>query len=263
MGVAGTPPVDGLGTLGGFKLQVEDRANLGYTALQANTIAVDPRRPRPTPTKSCRRLSTFRASVPQVYLDVDRAKAESMHVPLDSVWDTLSIYLGSLYVNDFTLYGRPYHVTAQADAPFRAKPTDVMNLKTRNAAGEMVPLGTLVKVKDINAPVLAGHYNMFPTAEITGSTGRRLQLRRGHQAHGGPGREGPSARHEDRMDRADPAANPGGQHRGLHLPALRPDDVPRAGRAIRELVPAAGDHPHRADVPALCHLRRLGARPGQ
>ena len=91
-------------------------------------------------------------------------------MPLDAVWDTLSIYLGSLYVNDFTLYGRPYHVTAQADAPFRAKPTDVKNLKTRNASGEMVPLGTLVKVKDINAPVLAGHYNMYPTAEITGST---------------------------------------------------------------------------------------------
>ena len=108
--------------------------------------------------------------MPQVYLDVDRAKAESMHVPLDSVWDTLSIYLGSLYVNDFTLYGRPYHVTAQADAPFRAKPTDVKNLKTRNASGEMVPIGTLVKVKDINAPVLAGHFNMYPTAEVTGNT---------------------------------------------------------------------------------------------
>ncbi len=115
-------------------------------------------------------LSTFRASVPQVFLDVDRAKAESMRVPLNSVWDTLSIYLGSLYVNDFTLYGRPYQVTAQADAPFRAKPGDVRNLKTRNAKGEMVPLGTLVQVKDVNAPVLAGHFNMFPTAEILGTT---------------------------------------------------------------------------------------------
>ena len=78
--------------------------------------------PWPRPTRSRSALSTFRAGVPQVYLDVDRAKAESMHVPLDAIWDTLSIYLGSLYVNDFTFYGRPYHVTAQADAPFRAKP---------------------------------------------------------------------------------------------------------------------------------------------
>jgi multidrug efflux pump len=167
--VAGTPPVDGLGTLGGFKLQVEDRANVGYPALQAATSQLIGAAMAQT-NKISQALSTFRASVPQVYLDVDRAKAESMHVPLDAVWDTLSIYLGSLYVNDFTLFGRPYHVTAQADAPFRAKATDVKNLKTRNASGEMVPLGTLVKVKDINAPVLAGHFNMFPTAEILGGT---------------------------------------------------------------------------------------------
>ena len=167
--VAGTPPVDGLGTLGGFKLQVEDRGNVGYPALQAATFQLVGAAMAQT-NKITQALSTFRASVPQVYLDLDRAKAESMHVPLDAVWDTLSIYLGSLYVNDFTLFGRPYHVTAQADAPFRAKPTDVKNLKTRNASGEMVPLGTLVKVKDINAPVLAGHFNMFPTAEILGGT---------------------------------------------------------------------------------------------
>ncbi|MGD0259349.1 MAG: multidrug efflux RND transporter permease subunit [Verrucomicrobiota bacterium] len=167
--VAGAPPVDGLGTLGGFKLQVEDHADVGYPALQAATFQLIGAALAQT-NRISQALSTFRASVPQVYLDVDRAKAESMHVPLDAVWDTLSIYLGSLYVNDFTLYGRPFHVTAQADAPFRARPTDVKNLKTRNASGEMVPLGTLVKVKDLNAPVLAGHYNMYPTAEILGAT---------------------------------------------------------------------------------------------
>ncbi|MGH7972495.1 MAG: efflux RND transporter permease subunit, partial [Limisphaerales bacterium] len=168
VGIFGMPPVDGLGILGGFKLQVEDRADSGYAALQAATYQLaaaanqDPR--------ILGALSTFRAGVPQVFLDVDRAKAESMRVPLDKVWDTLSVYLGSLYINDFTLYGRPYHVTAQADAPFRAKPEDVKNLKTRNDNGEMVPLGTLVTVKDINAPVLVGHYNLFPTAEITGNS---------------------------------------------------------------------------------------------
>ena len=168
VGVFGMPPVDGLGILGGFKLQVEDRAASGYPALQAATyqLAAAANQDR----RISGALSTFRAGVPQVFLDVDRAKAESMQVPLDRVWDTLSVYLGSSYINDFTLYGRPYHVTAQADAPFRAKPEDVKNLKTRNANGDMVPLGTLVKVKDINAPVLVGHYNLFPTAEITGSS---------------------------------------------------------------------------------------------
>lgn len=168
VGVFGTPPVDGLGILGGFKLQVEDRGDSGYAALQSATYQLAADASRDPRIQSA--LSTFRAGVPQVYLDVDRAKAESLGVPLDKVWDTLSVYLGSLYVNDFTLYGRPYHVTAQADAPFRARPEDVKNLKTRNNAGEMVPLGTLVKVKDINAPVLVGHYNLYPTAEITGST---------------------------------------------------------------------------------------------
>jgi multidrug efflux pump len=167
VGVFGAPPVDGLGTLGGFKLQVEDRANLGFAALQEATTKLAAAAMQDRRISGA--LTTFRAHVPQVYLDVDRAKAESMGVPLNNVWDTLQIYLGSLYVNDFTYLGRPYHVTLQADAPFRAKPEDVPNLKTRNVNGEMVPLGTLATMRDIRAPVLVGHFNMYPTAEITGS----------------------------------------------------------------------------------------------
>ncbi len=162
------PPVDGLGILGGFKLQVEDREAAGYRTLEAavgRLAAAANQDPRIVGA-----MSTFRANVPQIFLDVDRAKAESMGVPMNEVWDTLNIYLGSLYVNDFTYLGRPFHVTAQADAPFRRRPQNVLNLKTRNVRGEMVPLGTLVRVDDITAPVLAGHYNMFATAEITGST---------------------------------------------------------------------------------------------
>jgi multidrug efflux pump len=170
VGVFGTPPVDGLGTLGGFKLQVEDRGNLGYAALQANTASLAGAAMTDPSRKISFAQTTFRAGVPQVFLNVDRAKAESLHVKLDSVWDTLSVYLGSLYVNDFTLFGRPYHVTAQADAPYRVRPQDVKNLKTRNDKGDMVPLSTLVEIKDTNAPVLVGHYNMYPTAEIGGST---------------------------------------------------------------------------------------------
>ncbi len=166
----GMPPVDGLGIVGGFKLQVEDRGNNGYTALQAATYQLAGAAMQDPQHRIAGALSTFRAGVPQVNLDVDRAKAESLGVPLSDVWDTLSVYLGSLYVNDFTIYGRPYHVVAQADAPFRAQPGDVKNLKVRNDHGEMIPLSTLVKVRDINAPVLVGHYNMYPTAEITGAT---------------------------------------------------------------------------------------------
>jgi NodT family efflux transporter outer membrane factor (OMF) lipoprotein len=115
-------------------------------------------------------LTTFRANVPQVNIDVDEAKAKAMQVSLNEVWDTLQIYLGSLYVNDFNVFGRPYQVTIQADAPFRAKPEDVLNLKTRNAAGDMVPLGTLVKIREDTAPASVSRYNMYTTAEITGGT---------------------------------------------------------------------------------------------
>jgi multidrug efflux pump len=168
IGVFPSPAVDGLGLVGGFKLQVEDRAGAGFSALQAATYQLMMAANQDKRLSSA--LSTFRAGVPQVLLDVDRAKAKSMQVPLNNVWDTLQIYLGSLYVNDFTRFGRPYQVTIQADAAFRSKPQDVVNLKTRNAAGEMVPLGTLVKVREVYAPVTVGRYNMFNSAEITGGT---------------------------------------------------------------------------------------------
>ncbi|HPA17270.1 MAG TPA: multidrug efflux RND transporter permease subunit [Verrucomicrobiae bacterium] len=168
VGVFGAPPVDGLGLVGGFKLQVQDRNNLGFQALQTATYQLMGAANQDKRIGGA--LSTFRATVPQVFLDVDRDKAKTMRVPLSSVWDTLQIYLGSLYVNDFNAFGRPYRVTAQADAPFRAKPEDVVNLKTRNADGQMVPLGTIVKVGEVAAPVSVGTFNMYPTAEITGTT---------------------------------------------------------------------------------------------
>jgi multidrug efflux pump len=113
--------------------------------------------------------TTFRANTPQLYLDVDRLKAKSMGVPLSDIFDTLQIYLGSLYVNDFNLFGRTYHVTAQADGPFRRQPEDILNFKTRNDRGEMVPLGTLVSVHSINGPDSVVRYDMYPAAEMTGN----------------------------------------------------------------------------------------------
>jgi len=113
--------------------------------------------------------SSFRANVPQIKLDVDRIKAKTMRVPLSDVFDTLQIYLGSLYVNDFNLFGRTYQVTAQADAPFRREPRDILDLKTRNAEGQMVPLSTLLKVENTTGPDRIIRYNMFPSAEIIGT----------------------------------------------------------------------------------------------
>ncbi len=167
VGVFPPPAVNGLGIVGGFKLQVEDRAGAGLDALQAATYQLMGAANKEPSLQSA--LTSFRAGVPQLYLDVDRSKAKSMGVPLSGIFDTLQIYLGSLYVNDFNLFGRTYHVTAQADAPFRRKPSDILDLKTRNAANQMVPLGTLVKVKEITGPDKIVRYNMYPSAELNGS----------------------------------------------------------------------------------------------
>ena len=160
------PPVDGLGSIGGFKLQLQDRANLGPQVLQTAAFSLmaaanqDPRLQNV--------ITTYRGSVPQVMMEVDREKAKRMQVPLSGVWEALSVYLGGLYVNDFNLFGRPFQVVAQADAPFRAQPRDALDLRTRNAAGEMVPLGTLVRIRDVTGPTTVYHYNLYPSADLSG-----------------------------------------------------------------------------------------------
>jgi len=174
------PAVNGLGNVGGFKMQIQDRSGADYNKLQASVekmIAEGNKTPGLTGL-----FTSFRAHTPQLYIDVDRAKAKSMNVALSDIFSTLQIYLGSLYVNDFTLFNRNYQVTAQADAGFRLKPEDIGNLKTRNAQGQMVPLSTLVTVEDITGPDRVVRYNMFPSAEITGSpapgysTGQAIEL---------------------------------------------------------------------------------------
>jgi multidrug efflux pump len=168
VGVFPPPPVNGLGVVGGFKMQVQDRSGAGLDALQeATTKLVGAANANPALQGV---LTSFRAGVPQLYVDVDRVKAKTMDVPLSGVFDTLQIYLASLYVNDFNLFGRTYQVTAQADAPFRRQPKDIAQLKTRNAAGQMVPLGALIKVRDTTGPDKIVRYNMFPSAEVSGSS---------------------------------------------------------------------------------------------
>jgi multidrug efflux pump len=160
------PPVNGLGTIGGFKLFVEDRADLGYDALfQATQTMMGKGYQTPGLAGV---FSTFTVNVPQLDAEIDRVKAKQQGVPLQNLFDTMQIYMGSLYVNDFNRFGRTYEVIAQADSQFRQHAEDITRLKTRNAQGQMVPLGTLVKVKETYGPDRAMRYNGYPAAEING-----------------------------------------------------------------------------------------------
>jgi multidrug efflux pump len=160
------PPVNGLGTIGGFKLFIEDRADLGYDAL-FQSVQTLMGKGYQTPGLAGV-FSTFTVNVPQLDAEIDRVKAKQQGVPLENLFDTMQIYLGSLYVNDFNRFGRTYQVIAQADSQYRQKAEDITRLKTRNSQGRMVPLGSLVKVKETYGPDRAMRYNGYPAAEING-----------------------------------------------------------------------------------------------
>ncbi len=158
------PPVNGLGTIGGFKLQIEDRGGLGYEALNEATKAFLARAAQAPELAGL--FSSFQMNVPQLFAEIDRTKARQLKIPVTDVFDTLQIYLGSLYVNDFNKFGRTYSVRVQADAPFRARQDDVGLLKVRAGSGEMVPLSTLLRVRQTAGPERAMRYNGFLTADI-------------------------------------------------------------------------------------------------
>ncbi|KAF1045574.1 MAG: Efflux pump membrane transporter BepE [Herbaspirillum frisingense] len=160
------PPVMGLGTLGGFKMQIEDRDAVGYAELDKAAQAfmkAASKEPALGPM-----FSSYQINVPQLDVDLDRVKAKQLGIPVTDVFNTMQIYLGSLYVNDFNRFGRVYQVRAQADAPFRAKAEDILQLKTRNDAGEMVPLSSVVKVKQTFGPEMVVRYNGYTAADING-----------------------------------------------------------------------------------------------
>ena len=160
------PPVMGLGTIGGFKMQIEDRGALGYAELNAaaNAFMEEAKKsPELGPM-----FSNYQINVPQLNVDLDRAKAKQLGVPVTEVFDTMQIYLGSLYINDFNRFGRVFQVRAQADAPYRAKAEDILQLKTRNSAGDMVPLSSLVKVSPTYGPEMVVRYNGYTAADING-----------------------------------------------------------------------------------------------
>ena len=162
------PPVQGLGTAGGFKLEVQDRSGSGLRALQSATEALVTAGNQQPGLVGL--FTPFNADTPQLYADVDRTKAKMLNVPLNNLFDTLQVYLGSAYVNDFNLFGRTYRVMAQAEGPFRTDPEAIAKLKTRSASGAMVPLGSLVDIRRTIGPDRVLRYNMFPAAEINGDT---------------------------------------------------------------------------------------------
>ncbi len=162
------PPVRGLGTGGGFKMQVQDRSGAGLLALQdATNQLADAARAEPGLTQI---FAPFRATTPQLYAEIDRVKAKMLDVPLASVFATLQVYLGSVFVNEFNLFGRTYRVTAQAESSYRDEPEDIARLKTRNRAGGVVPLGSLVDIQEKTGPDRVVRYNLYPAAEINGDT---------------------------------------------------------------------------------------------
>jgi multidrug efflux pump len=162
------PSVPGIGTGGGFKMYVQDRAGRGPQALeQALGTIIGPANQTPGLVQV---FTLFNTKTPQIYADIDRTKAEMLGVPITRFFDTLSTFMGSTFVNDFNILGRTYRVTAQADNPFRLSVRDVENLRTRSSAGDMVPLGSVATFHEITGPYRVPRYNLFPAAEVQGAT---------------------------------------------------------------------------------------------
>ncbi|OYQ30048.1 multidrug efflux RND transporter permease subunit [Pseudomonas mandelii] len=167
MAIFPPPPVQGLGTIGGFRLQIEDRGNLGYDELYKEVQNIITKS-RTTP-ELFGLFTSYTVNVPQVDAAIDREKAKTHGVAVSDIFDTLQIYLGSLYANDFNRFGRTYQVNVQAEQQFRQDEDQIGQLKVRNNKGEMIPLATFIKVSDTSGPDRVMHYNGFITAEINGN----------------------------------------------------------------------------------------------
>ena len=160
------PPIIGLGTTSGFEMQLQDRAGVGFEALQraGQTLFY---LGQTDPIYSATNMS-FRANVPELFIDIDRVKAKSLDVPLTNIFSTLSATLGTAYVNDFNLFGRTYKVMAQADQEYRNTIDDILRLEVRNAHGDMVPLKTLASVRNSAGPLSVTHFNLYPSNTFSG-----------------------------------------------------------------------------------------------
>jgi len=162
------PPVRGIGNSGGFKMMIQDKRGRGLPALEAATQEIVTAANQTPGLAGV--FSLFNTRTPKIYADIDRVRAEMLNVSTDRVFETLQVYLGSAYVNDFNYLGRTYRVTAQADGPFRGTVRDIANLKTRNARGAMVPIGSVTQFRDITGPYRVPRYNLYPAAEVQGNT---------------------------------------------------------------------------------------------
>jgi len=178
--VVAPPPVNGIGNAGGFRMMVEDRAGRGSQALQAATYAMMGAAAQ-TPGLS-QVFSLFETSTPQIYLDIDRTKAQLLGINIPDVFAALQVYLGSVYVNDFNLLGRTFRVVAQAAAEYRNDTKDILNIRVRNNSGGTVPLGAFTTVENISGPYRVPRYNLYPAAELDGaaapgySQGQAIQI---------------------------------------------------------------------------------------
>ena len=160
------PPVRGLGNVGGFKLQIQDRNDQGIEALDDALKEVQAKaNADPALTRV---FSNYNISYPQLFANVDRTKAEQLGIPVEEVFSTMQIYLGSMYVNDFNQFGRTYQVIVQADKSSRAKPSDILSLQTRNVDGQMIPLGATVSIEESFGPEISSRYNAFRSADLNG-----------------------------------------------------------------------------------------------
>ncbi len=161
------PPVSGIGNAGGFRMMVEDRAGRGPEALQGAVFAMMGRAAQTPGVMQV--FSLFETSTPQLYLDIDRTKAQLLGINIPDVFAALQTYLGSSYVNDFNLFGRTYRVLAQADSPFRLDTKDVLKIRVRNSSGDTVPIGAFTTVRNISGPYRVPRYNLYPAAELDGA----------------------------------------------------------------------------------------------
>ncbi len=249
----------GLGTIGGFKLQIEDRAGLGYDALDEAAKAFLAKAAQAPELAGV--FSSYQVNVPQLYADIDRTKARQLGVAVTDVFETLQIYLGSIYVNDFNKFGRVYSVRVQADAPFRARADDVGQLKVRSRAGEMVPLATLLQraaerragTRHALQRLPCGRHQRRRRRPAIRPARRRRRSRASQpkRCRKASATNGPSSTYQEIL-----AGNSG----ALGVPACDPAGVPGARRALREPGAAAVDHLDRADGAARGDHGRLALR---
>ena len=181
------PPVRGVGNAGGFKMQLQERRGAEVDRVLATAYQMmGAARQNPALAGV---FTTFSASSPQIFLEIDRAKARMLNVPIPAIFETLQVNLGTAYVNDFNAFGRVYQVRAQADQKFRMEREDIQRLKVRSATGALVPLGTLVEVRDVAGPDLIQRYNMFTSVPLQGNAGPAFHpVRRWTQWSNLPGR---------------------------------------------------------------------------